>query len=140
MSRIAPCRYLWRSCRLKTHTAMAAPRPPFAPTRRACRFVDPGATLRIVWLDRVPTASSLRADNAKSGTLLAPLRRAKVRRLSIPQPQRELVGVEDVENPFARDLGTHGDGRGVGVELEVGNGVGVRGEEDLATRVDGEAG
>ena len=46
----------------------------------------------------------------------------------------------DIEDPFAGNFGAHGDGRGVGIELEVGNGVRVRGEEDLATRINGKAG
>ena len=63
-----------------------------------------------------------------------------MRRLSILQPRLELVGMEDVEDPLARDLCAHRDGRGVGIELEVGTGVRVGSEKDLAARIDGEAG
>jgi len=60
---------------------------------------------------------------------------------SLPfQPHFEFVCVEDVEDPLARDLCAHRDGRGVGIELEVGNGVRVGSEKDLAARIDGEAG
>ena len=63
-----------------------------------------------------------------------------MRRLSILQPRLELVGMEDVEDPLARNLCAHRDGRGVGIELEVRNGVSVGSEKDLAARIDGEAG
>jgi len=48
--------------------------------------------------------------------------------------------VEDIEEPLARNLCAHRDCRGVGIELEVGNGVRVGSEKDLAARIDGEAG
>ena len=46
----------------------------------------------------------------------------------------------DVENPLAWYLGLHGDGCGIGVELEVAGGVGIGGEEKLTVRVYCEAG
>ena len=53
-------------------------------------------------------------------------------------PHFELIRMEHVDDPFTRHLGTHRDGAGVGVELEVGYGVGVRGEADVAAAVDRE--
>ncbi len=46
----------------------------------------------------------------------------------------------DVENALPRHLGLHGDGGGVGVELEVFGCVGIGCEEKLAPGIDGEAG
>lgn len=45
----------------------------------------------------------------------------------------------DIENLLAWNLGLHGDGGGVPIELEVAWCVGVRGKEELATRIDGES-
>lgn len=53
--------------------------------------------------------------------------------LSVCQPHSKLVGVENIENPIAGDLSAHRDSRGVGIEIEVGHGVSIRGEDDLAT-------
>ena len=105
-----------------------------------CCFDDTGATLRIVCPSRFHDRHGVDPDNAKGGTLLAPVRSAEVRRLSIRQPRLELVGVEDIENPLARDLGAHSDGRGVSIELEVGHGMRVRGEDQLASLFNGKAG
>ena len=60
--------------------------------------------------------------------------------LTISEPRLELVGVENVENPLSRDFGAHGDGRGIGIKLEVGDGVGVRRKDHLAALINGEAG
>ena len=57
--------------------------------------------------------------------------------LTVSQPNLQLVGVENVDDAFAGDLGSHCDSRGIGVELEVGHGVGVRGENDVAACSDG---
>ena len=46
----------------------------------------------------------------------------------------------DVENPLAWNLGLHGDGRSIDVELEVAGGVGIGGEQKLAARIGGETG
>ena len=59
---------------------------------------------------------------------------------AVSEPHLEFIGVHDVEDPLARYLGFHGDRTSVGVELEVPRGVGVGGEEELTTGIDGEAG
>ena len=46
----------------------------------------------------------------------------------------------NIENPLAWNLGLHGDGRSIGVELEVAGGVGIGGKEKLTARADREAG
>mgnify|MGYP001823109451 FL=1 len=39
----------------------------------------------------------------------------------------------DIHDPLTGNLGEHGDGRSVGIEFEVRHGVGVGGEDDLAS-------
>ena len=48
--------------------------------------------------------------------------------------------MKNIENPFTGNLGAHGDGRRIGVELEVRYGVSVRCEDHLAPLVNGKAG
>ncbi len=60
--------------------------------------------------------------------------------LPISQPRFKFVGVANIENSLSRDLVAHRDGRSKGVELEVGDGVGVRGKDHLAALINGEAG
>ncbi len=60
--------------------------------------------------------------------------------LPVRQPRLELVGMKNIEDPFSGDFGEHGDGRCVGVELEVRHGVSVRCEDHLAPLINGEAG
>ena len=67
-------------------------------------------------------------------------REVPIEALSIGQPCLELVGVANIENPVSGHLGAHRDGRGVGVELEVGHGVSVRGEDNFAPLINGESG
>lgn len=60
---------------------------------------------------------------------------------SLPsQPRLELVRVLDVEDTLAGHFRAHRDRGGEFVELEVRYGVGVGGEDDCATRFDGEVG
>jgi len=66
----------------------------------------------------------------REATLLLPLR----------EPLLELVRVADIDDPLTRNPGSHRDGRGVSIELEMGHGVCVRGENQLASFFNGEPG
>ena len=48
--------------------------------------------------------------------------------------------MQNIHDALSRNLCAHGDGRGVGVELEMRYGVGVGSKDDLATRINGEVG
>ena len=64
---------------------------------------------------------------------------AEIEALSIGKPRIELIGVADIEYSLAGHFGAHRDGRGVGVELEMGHGVSVRCEDHIAPLINGEA-
>ncbi len=64
---------------------------------------------------------------------------AEIEALSIGKPGLELVGVADIEYSLAGHFGAHRDGRGVGVELEMGHGVSVRCKDHIAPLINGEA-
>ena len=48
--------------------------------------------------------------------------------------------MKNIQDPFSGDFGAHGNGRGVGIELEVWHGVSVRCEDYLTPLINGKAG
>ena len=77
-----------------------------------------------------PVLPSIEVRFKREATILLPLR----------EPHLKFIGMTDIDDPLARNLGSHRDGRGISVEFEMGHGMRIRGENEFASLINGEPG